>query len=318
MRGVLAVVVVLVGLTSCDPFGLPSTRALENGAAGMLTSARSLEMAGTYSAGGHAWSVDMQITWPDAEHLVVSDGADSVEAVVVNQAAYFRGQKFLAAHLTDPHVQGLVTAAGNAWWRGIVVDVPRLPDLTVGDAFRAAFLGPAVSKRTDHQVVEGVDAVELSGARADVYIASAPPYQLLRVHLKDGVTVDGITRADFLYRHVNADFGIAPPSPVIDFSNLSTLPPIYTVESVDTSQCASTCAVSAIVRNLGGPTGAVASSTVTFTMTDAVSGKSLGSCTATIAPDVGYNQTSTVSCSIPQAAVNAGVVTATAANPGAG
>ena len=317
MRGVLAVVVVL-GLASCDPFGLPSTRALESGAARMLTSARSLEIAGTYAAGGHTWSVDMRITWPDAEHLVVGEGADSVEAVIVNQAAYFRGQKFLAAHLTDPHLRSLLAAAGNAWWRGIVVDVPRLPDLTVGEAFRAAFLGPAVSKRTDHQVVEGVDAVELSGARAAVYITSTPPYELLRVPLKDGVTVDGITNADFLYSHVNADFRIAPPSPVIDFSNLSTLPPIYTVESVDTSQCASSCAVSAIVRNLGGPSGAVASSTVTFTMTDAVSGQTLGSCTATIAPDVGYNQTSTVSCTIPQAAANAAVVTATAVNPGAG
>ena len=317
MRAVLALALVLTA-GACDPFGLPSTRSLENGAAATLTSASSLEMAGTYTADGVTWSVDLQIARPSAEHVVVSNGKDSVEAVLIDRAAYFRGAKFLAAHVTDPHSQQLIVAAGNAWWQGIAVDVPQLPDLTEGDALRTAFLGPAVATRNDHKDVAGVDAVELSGARADVYIASAPPYQLLRIHIKDGVTVDGITKADFVYSHLNANFGIAAPSSVIDFSNLSTLPPIYTVESVDTSQCSSTCVVSATVRNLGGATGASALSTVTFTMADAVSKKTLGTCTATVQPDVGYNQTEAVSCTMPAAATNAAVVTASATNPGRG
>lgn len=320
MRGrpVLVAVVSVLALAACDPFGLPSTRALENGAVATLTSARSFEMAGTYAAGGSTWSVDLEIAGVTGERIVASDGKDSVEAIVIGHAAYFRGRDFLAAHVTDPRSKPLISAAGDAWWTGVATDLPGLPDLTAGEAFRSAFLGPAVATRTDHRTVGGVDAVELSGGRADVYIASTPPYELLRVHLRNGVTVDGITQADFVYRRVNADFGIAPPSPVIDFGNLSTLPPLYTVETVDISRCAATCAVTATVRNLGGGSGAAAPSTVTFTMTDAVSHTTLRSCTAVIQPDVGYNQTATVSCTMPGAAVNAAVITAAATNPGRG
>jgi hypothetical protein len=65
-------------------------------------------------------------------------------------------------------------------------------------------------------------------------------------------------------------------------------------------------------------THAQAPSTVTFTMADAGSGQKLGSCQATVQPDVGYNATTTVSCAIGVPATNAAVVTATAVNPGRG
>ena len=319
----ISLVALAVTLAACDPFGLPSTRALENGAAGMLTSAQSFELQGTYKAAGDIWTIDLQVTRhaPDADdtHILADDSRDKVEAIVIGGGrTYYRGQQFLAQHLTDPQSQGLVRAAGNAWWAGVAVSLPRLPDLTGGAAFRAAFLGPAVDRRTDHQTVGGVDAVELSGARADVYISSTPPHDLLRVRLKGSVVVDGISDADLVFSHVNADFHIAPPRNVIDFSNASTLPPIYTVESVDTSRCAATCLVTATVRNLGGASGASAPSTVTFTMTDPISKQALGSCKATIQPDVGYNNQTTVSCTIGHAAANAVVVTATADNPGRG
>jgi hypothetical protein len=319
----ISLVALVVAMAACDPFGLPSTRALENGAAGMLISAQSFELKGTYKAAGDTWTIDLQVTRhaPDADdtHLLADDSRDKVEAIVIGGGrAYYRGEQFLARHLTDPQSQGLVRAAGNAWWAGVAVSLPRLPDLTGGAAFRAAFLGPAVDRRTDHQTVGGVDAVELSGARADVYISSAAPYNLLRVRLKGGVVVDGISDADLVFSQVNTDFQIAPPRNVIDFSNVSTLPPIYTVESVDTSRCAATCLVTATVRNLGGASGASAPSTVTFTMTDPISKQALGSCTATIRPDVGYNNQTTVSCTIGHAAANAVVVTASADNPGRG
>jgi len=182
----------------------------------------------------------------------------------------------------------------------------------------ATFLGSAATQRTDHQPVGGLDAVELSGARADVFIASASPYQLLRVHLKKGVVVDGISDADLKYSNVDHDFKISAPTDVIDFGNLSTLPPIYTVISVDTSGCGSPCVVSAKLKNLGGMTGASAPSTITFAMNDAANGQALGSCQARVQPDVGYNATTTVSCTIAGQATNAAVVTATADNPGRG
>ena len=41
----ISLVALAVALAACDPFGLPSTRALENGASGMLTSAQALIVA---------------------------------------------------------------------------------------------------------------------------------------------------------------------------------------------------------------------------------------------------------------------------------
>ena len=302
---------------ACDPFGLPATRALENGVQSMLTSATSFELAGDYTADGTRWTIDLQVTRPDARHVTVKSSTNQVEAIIVGGNAYFRGQAFLASHLgSDPLSQNIARAAGNAWWKDVASLVPSLPDLTEGAIFRTNFLGPAVTKRTDHRAVGGLDAVELSGARADVYVASAPPYALLRVHLNQGVVVDGISDADLRYMNVGRDFGIAAPSDVIDFANLSTLPPIYTVLSVDTSGCATPCVVSARVRNLGGVTGARAPSTVVFTMTDPSSKQVIGTCSATVQPDVGYNATTNVSCTITGSPVNAALVTATADNPG--
>ncbi|HYS97401.1 MAG TPA: hypothetical protein VEM94_03305 [Candidatus Dormibacteraeota bacterium] len=316
----IPVLALLVALTAaCDPFGLPATRALESGVQSMLSSANSFELAGDYTADGTRWTIDMQLTRPATRHVTVKSSTNQVEAIIIGGDAYFRGQAFLAKHLgTDPLSQSIAKAAGNAWWKDTAGLVPSLPDLTDGAVFRTNFLGPAVTTRTDHQPVGGVDAVKLSGVRADVYIASTAPYELLRVHLKEGVVVDGITDADLRYTKVDRDFGINAPSDVLNFSNLSTLPPIYTVVSVDTSTCASQCIVSAKLKNLGGATGARAASTIVFTMSDPVSKQVIGTCSATVQPDVGYNATTTVSCTINGRPVNAAVVTAVADNPGRG
>ena len=334
-----------MALSACDlPFGLgtPSTRALETGAEAGLRGS-SFEMTGTYTGAGVSlpvrtasgarigspppapasdttWTIDLQIARPGNQHIAVSGKNLKVEAVIIGGVAYFRGQQFLADHMgTDPLSQDLVKAAGNAWWKGSASEVPALPDLTGGATFRATFLGPAVTQRTDHVTVDGIDAVELSGARADVYIAAQDPYSLLRVHLNKKVVIDGISEGDFKYSNFGKDFGIAAPSNVIDFSNLSTLPPIYTVLSVDTSGCLSPCVVSALLKNLGGMTAAAARSTVTFTMTDSVSKRVVGTCSAQVTADVGYNATTTVSCTFANLDLqqaSAATVTATANNPG--
>jgi len=116
-------------------------------------------------------------------------------------------------------------------------------------------------------------------------------------------------------------FGIGAPTDVIDFSNLSTLPPLYSVISVDTSACGKPCVVSAVIQNLGGRQGAVGPSTITFTLTAAVSGSLLGSCRTQVHPDIGYSAAITVACAISGlggAPLNAATVTATAENPGRG
>jgi hypothetical protein len=285
-----------------------------------LAAAKSFEMTGSYTESGTGWSIDLQVAGPDTEHMVVSDADVSLEAVIAGKDAYFRGNQFLSLHMgKDPLSRNLVKAAGTAWWKGSSDNAPRLPDFTDGSSFRATFLGTSVSQRIDRVKLDGIDAVNLSGPRADVFVAASSPYRLLRVRLKKGVVVDGVNDADFRYGNFDRDFRIAAPTDVIDFSNLSTLPPIYTVVSVDTSRCGSTCVVSALLKNLGGKHEARAPSTITFTMTDAASGKAVGSCQVQVKPDVGYNATTTVACTIgAQNAqkVNAATVTATADNPG--
>lgn len=333
-----------MALSACDlPFGIgsPTTRALEGGVEASLNTSSSFEITGFYTQvqvpppapevsgarvtppqAGTRWSIDLQVSaQPAAEHMALGTPGVKLEAIVLPAIAYFRGQAFLAEFLGgDPQSSQLVKAAGNAWWKGPSGLVPRLPDLTGGTAFRAAFLGSAVTKRTDHVSAGGVDTVELSGPRADVFVDSSPPYELVRVVIKPRVTVDGIGPSDLRYSNYGKDFGIAAPADVIDFSNLSTLPPIYTVVSVDTSRCTSPCVVSALLKNLGGPIGAQGPSTVTFTLTDSATGAVAGSCQATVTPDVGFNATTTVSCTIPLGGSppNAAIVTATPNNPGRG
>jgi hypothetical protein len=335
---VMAGAAVLAALPACDlPFNLgqPTTRALESGAADGLTSARSFEITGSYTdqlttLTGPASSarttltiarvdVDLQLARPSSEHVVIGAAGAKLEAIIIGSDAYFRGHDFLSLHMgSDPLSQNLVRAAGNAWWRGGGATLPALPDFTDGRIFRATFLGPAVTQRTDHVAVDGIDAVELSGPRADVFVAAGSPNELLRVHLKSGVAIDGVSEADLRFGNYDKDFGIAAPTDVIDFSNLSTLTPIYTVVSVDTSGCVSPCAVSALIKNLGGRQAAQAPSTITFTMTASASGQVLGSCKVQVQPDVGFNATTTVGCTIGGNGLqsNSAIVTATADNPG--
>lgn len=339
-RGALALlggVVALAALSACDlPFALgrPTTRALENGAVASLDAARSFRVTGSYldrsmsAAASSARTqpvaarvtIQLELERPSALHVVVSAPDTKVEAIVLGADAYFRGNQFLSQHMGgDPLSRSVVKAAGNAWWRGAAGDAPRLPDLTSGSGFRATFLGTAVTQRTDHASVDGLDAVELSGPRGDVFIAASPPYGVIRVRIKNDVTVDGITDADLRFSDFDRQFGIAAPSDVIDFSNLSTLPPVYTVVSVDTTGCASPCAVSALLKNLGGLSAAQGPSSVTFTMTDPATGKVVGTCQTEVRPDVGYNSTTTAACTIGGVnggQVNSALVTAVADNPG--
>jgi hypothetical protein len=317
--------VVVASLSACDlPFGLalPTTRSLETGATGTLVAADSFEITGSYSEGNSQWSIDLQLSRPGSEHVAVTTSDIKLEAIIIGNTAYFRGQQFLSAHMgSDIVSRSFVKAAGNGWWKSSAGHVPQLSDLTDGNAFRSTFLGQAATQRTDHVSVDGIDAIELSGTRGDVFITAQAPYRVLRVRLKHGAVVDGIRDADFRYVNYNGDFQISAPADVIDFSNLTTLPPIYTVLSVDTSGCGSPCVVSALLKNLGGLLHALAPSTVTFTMTDTASRQVVGSCQAQVVPDVTYNATTTVMCSIDNVTAqqsNAAAVTATPDNPGGG
>ena len=311
-------------VAACEPpfqLGQPTTRELETGAADLLATAASFTLSGTYTdVTATQWTISAIFVRPDREDVVVAGPGVKVEAILIGSQAYFQGQAFLARHMgSDALSQTLVKAAGNAWWKGSTELFPQMPDLTTGPAFRSSFLGSAVTQRTDHVSIDGIEAIELSGPRADVYIRAAAPHHLMRVRTKKSVVIDGLTQPDLDYGNFNRTSAeITAPADVIDFSNLTTLPPIYTVVSVDTSRCGSPCVVSALLKNLGGLFGATSPSTVAFTMKAAVSGAVIGACQAQVTPDVGYNATTSVSCTITLSgqAENAAVVTATATNPG--
>jgi hypothetical protein len=315
----------LVALAACDlPFGLglPTIRALNSGAGDSLDAARSFRIAGTYSEASVPWRIDLELVRPTTDYILLSTTNVSLEAIITDHGSYFRGQQFLAANMgSDPFSQSLLQAAGDAWWTGLAAVPPELPDFTKGGSLQSTFLGTAVTSRTDHVTVGGVPAVELSGPRADIFLDEAPPYQVLRVHMHPGAMVDGISGADFTYSDYGRDFRIAPPSGALDFADQSTLPPIYTVVSVDTSACGSPCVVAASLKNLGGKTTSRGPSTVTFTMTDPQTNAAVGTCKVPVQPDVGHSAMTTVSCTIGGvngADHNAAVVTAVADNSGAG
>ena len=313
----------LVAMAACDlPFGLglPTIRALNSGAGDSLDAARSFRIAGAYSEASIPWKIDLELVRPSTEHVLLTSKNVNLEAIITDHGSYFRGRQFLASNMgSDPYSQSLVRAAGDAWWTGLQAVPPDLPDFTKGGNFRSTFLGTAVTSRTDHVSVGGVPAVELSGPRADVFLGEAPPYRVLRVHLRPGAVVDGISGADFMYGDYGRDFAIAAPSGALDFADQSTLPPIYTVVLVDTSVCGTTCVVATTLKNLGGKSPARAPSTVTFTMTDPQTSSVLGTCKVAVQPDVGHSATTTVSCAISGVSGtdhNAAVVTALADNPG--
>jgi hypothetical protein len=323
-RVTAALAATFLGIAACsDPLAvasLPPTRALESGAADALTTARSFEISGEYTEGSDRWSIDVQIVPPATEHAVLVGPTVKLETIVVGGSAYYRGEQFLIQHTeSDPNTQSLVRAAGNAWWKATTAGLVSLPDFTDGASFRTTFLGPLASRRIDNVAVDGQPAVDLAGVRGDVYIAAHPPYQPLRVHLNQRVSVDGLGEADLRFTNFNKEFGISAPRDVIDFSNLSTLPPIYFVVSIDTSGCGSPCVLAAQLKNVGGQAGAKSSSAVTFTVTDAASGRQVGSCTVVITPDVGYNATTSAGCTIGSLNgqnLNAAIVSATVDNPG--
>jgi hypothetical protein len=320
---VAVAVAALVALAACDiPFGIgsPTIRALNSGAGDSLDAAGSLRISGPYREESIPWKIDLELVRPNTQHMVLSSNNVNLEAIITDHGSYFRGRQFLAANMgSDPYSQSLVQAAGDAWWTGLTATAPELPEFTRGAGLRAAFLGTAVTSRTDHVSVGGVPAVELSGRRADVFLSEASPYRVLRVHMHPGAVVDGISDADFMYSDYGRDFAIAPPSGALDFADQSTLPPIYTVLSVDTSACGSSCLVAASLKNLGGKTSSRGPSVVTFTMTDPQTSSVLGTCKVPVQPDVGHSATTTVSCTISGvngADHNAALVTAAADNTG--
>src|SRR5438270_1964882 len=323
MRRLLAAAAMTLLVAGCDlPLGLgfATTRELEDAALGRLASARSFEVSGSYFELGEHWVIDVQVARPHAKHVLVERNGVRLEAILIGAATYFRSQQILTQVLGgDQASKNLAQAVGNAWWTGLPATGSSPFDFTDPAELKAGLINSGLVNRRDRVPANGVQTAELSGPRADAFIAEAAPHELIRLRMRPGAVLEGIEKGDIIYSHYGANFKITPPTSVINFADLTTLPPDYTVLSVDISGCGSPCLVQATLKNLGGRNGAKAPSTVSFQMSDLISGRAIGGCTGTVTPDVDYNATTTVSCTIAEAAgadFAGAKVTATPNNPG--
>jgi hypothetical protein len=320
--------VVVVGISAlvaaCSaPLGIgqTSTADLINTANSELDSAKSFEVSGRFSDAGKKYTMDLQLRRPSSVHLTMTINGVGLEAIEVGPKAYYRGADFLAQAAGpaagSPTGPRLVKAVGDRWWTASEKPAPDLSGLTDNQKLKANFLNSLLVNRKEHVTVSGLDTVELSGKDGTVNISDTTPHRLVRVQVPSGMTVDGYTDADLRFSNYGKDFSITAPSGVLDFSDPSTLPPLYDVLSVDSSGCrsASSCVVAATVKNRTGLAGAPAQSTVTFNLSDS-GGKSIGTCSAGIAPDVANGATTTVSCKVPLGGFSgAFTVHATPSNP---
>ena len=118
-RAGLVGAVVVAALSACDlplALDLATTRSLESGATGTLLAADSFEITGSYSEGSNQWSIDLQLSRPGSEYVIVTTADVKLEAIIIGNNAYFRGQQFLSAHMgSDIVSRSFVKAAGNGW-----------------------------------------------------------------------------------------------------------------------------------------------------------------------------------------------------------
>jgi len=302
---VLAMVMAAAGLAAagCGGQSLPSTSELVNGAADGFGKATGLEITGTFVENSFNYTIDMQITPPNTAHLTMTQNALHIESEQVNGKVFYRGKEFVASVLgTAPEDKQLANAVGDRWFTSkdaTPIDVSGFSDAT---KVKANFLNTLSVTRKDNVTSNGVVTAELTGADYILNITEASPHRLVQLRTAQGKTVQEMTDAKLAFSNYNKDLAIQAPTDVVAKDNSSTWPPRYTRVSIEHSRCDDPCTLSAVYKNDGGTTGASAPSTITFTLTSKADGSALGSCKATIQPDVANGETVTESCSISSSA----------------
>ena len=292
-----------LAIAGCGGQSLPSTSELVNGAADGFGKATGLEITGTFAENSFNYTVDMQITPPNTVHLTLTQNTLHIESEQVNGKVFYRGKEFVASVLgTTPEDKQIANAVGDRWFTSkdaTPIDVSGFSDPT---KVKANFLNTLSVKRTDNVTSNGVVTAELTGPDYILNITEASPHRLVQLRTAQGKTVQQMTDATLAFGNYDKDFSIQAPTNVFDVDDHSTWPPKYTRVSIEHSRCDDPCILSAVYRNDGGTTGALAPSTITFTLTAKADGSALGSCKATIQPDVANGQTVTESCSISSSA----------------
>ena len=293
-----------LAIAGCGGKSLPSTSELVNGAADSFAKATSFQVTGSATEDAAAYALDVQFTPPNTEHVTLTqNGTINVESVGVNGKYFYRGRAFIALLLgSSVSDQQLARAVGDRWYTSNSATSFDLAAFTDASKIKDNFLSTTSLKRKDNVSSNGVMTAELTADDYILNITEAPPYRLVLLQTVQGKTVQKLSDAKLAFSNYNKDFATQTPTDVVDKDNRSTWPPMYTRVSIEHSRCDDPCILSAVYRNDGGTTGASAPSTITFTLTGKADGSALGSCKATIQPDVANGQRVTASCSISSSA----------------
>ena len=303
MRRFLVVAVVGFVASACSlPFGIgqASTSQLINGAADSLSKASGFEIAGKFTTSSTDFTIDIKYQSPSSAHVDLAFSGHTIEALQISSQTYYKGQDAATSFAgSDAFGQAAPKAIGDKWFTTSKATPIDLSGFTDPQKVKANFLNTVTVNRTDNVTVNGQDTAELSDSSSILNITEQSPYELVRVRSKPGVTVSDATNMDLVISNYNKSFGLSAPSGALNLDDPSTFPPFYVVNSVNIGGCnGDPCTVAATVQNKAGTTGASAPSTVTFTATNDADNSTLGTCKATIQPDVANGATKTVSCQI--------------------
>lgn len=303
MRRLVVVGAVSLMMAACGlPFGIgqASTSQLLNGATDNLAKSSSFEVAGSFTSGSDKVQLDLQFKSPNTVHMDRTLSGVKVEVVQVGGATYYRGKDYIATVVgTDTLGQALTKYIGDTRWVTSKNATPiDMSGLTDANKVKANFLTTIGVQRKDNVTFNGQDTAELTGSGYILNVTESSPYQLVRLRTQ-GTGSSDFADADLTFENYNKSFEISAPSEVLNLDDGSTWPPLYTVTAISLSRCdADPCNPSATVQNAGGTKGASAPSTVTFTATNDADSSVLGTCKATITPDLNNGQKTDVTCTI--------------------
>ena len=303
MRKVLIAAVVCFLAAACGlPFGIgqASTSQLVNGAADTLAKASGFEVSGKFTTGTDKFQVDIQYQSSGSAHVNVTVNATQVEAIQSNGKVYYHGKVAASTFVgSDAFGQAEPIAVGDKWFTTAKATPMDMSGFTDASKVKANFLNTLSLSRKDDVTVNGVNTAELSDSESIINVTESSPYELIRLRTQPGKTSSSASDLDLSFGSYNKDFNISVPTDALNLDDPSTFPPFYQVSAINLSRCnGDPCNVSATVQNSAGTKGASAPSTVTFTATNDADSSVLGTCKATVSPDVATGANATVGCSI--------------------
>lgn len=303
MRKVLIAAMVCFTAAACGlPFGIgqASTSQLINGAADTLGKASGFEVAGKFTTGSDKFQVDIQYQSSGAAHVNVTVNSTQIEAIQSNGKVYYHGKDAASTFVgSDAFGQAEPIAVGDKWFTTSKATPMDMSGFTDAGKVKANFLNTVSLSRKDNVTVNGVNTAELSDSESIINITESSPYELVRLRTQPGKTSSSASDLDLAFSNYNKDFSISVPTDALNLDDPSTFPPFYQVTAINISGCnGDPCRVAATVQNAAGTKGASAASTVTFTATNDADNSVLGTCKATISPDIANGAKANVGCSI--------------------